>query len=96
MVWYWWLLIVVAIFGLISAAGHSSEPYNEEDDNAWANRLGALIIIDDLKYKHPEAWAKCASEIMGRQIDPPTPEQVARWNLQKAEREARKDTGTTL
>ena len=84
MAWYWWLLIVVAILGLISAAGHSNEPY--EEDNAWAERLGALVIIDDLKYKHPEAWAKCASEIMGRQIDPPTPEQVARWNEQRKQR----------
>ena len=96
MAWYWWLLIAVALFGIIGAIC-SGDSYEEEESTSDAmNRLAALVIIDGLKYERPEVWAKCASEIMGRQIDPPTPEQVARWKAQRAEREARKDTGTTL
>ena len=90
MAWYWWVLIIVAVLGLIGAAGHSGDSYEEDDSEDWANRLEALIIIDDLKYKHPEVWARCASKIMGREIDTPTPEQVARWNEQLKQRKQQK------
>lgn len=87
MAWYWWLLIVAAIFGLIGAINSRNEriEYEEETSDAM-NRLAALVIIDDLKYSHPEIWARCASNIMGRQIDPPTPEQVAKWNEQRKQK----------
>lgn len=91
MAWYWWLVIVGAVFGIISIVLDHGEPYEEE--SSGAGRLAALIIIDGLKYTHPEVWAKCASDIMGRPIDPPTPEQIAQWKLRKAEREAMNDTG---
>ena len=96
MAWYWWLLIAVAIFGIIGAICSGDSYEEEESTSDTMNRLAALVIIDGLKYDRPEVWARCASEIMGRQIDPPTPEQVAMWKAQRAEREARKDTGTTL
>ena len=93
MAWYWWLLIILGGI-LIMGAILSHDPYEDEDDTSDSmNRLAALVIIDGLKYTHPEVWAKCASDIMGRPIDPPTPEQIARWNAQKAEREAMRDTG---
>lgn len=87
MAWYWWLLIVAAIFGLIGAINSRNEriEYEEETSDAM-NRLAALVIIDDLKYSHPEIWARCASNIMGRQIDTPTPEQVAKWNEQRKQK----------
>ena len=86
----------MALFGIIGAI--CSDDYDEEEGSTsdTMNRLAALVIIDVLKYERPEVWAKCASEIMGRQIDPPTPEQVARWKAQRAERKARKDAGTIL
>ena len=86
----------MALFGIIGAI--CSDDYDEEEGSTsdTMNRLAALVIIDGLKSARPEVWAKCASEIMGRQIDPPTPEQVARWKAQRAERKARKDAGTIL
>lgn len=86
----------MAIFGIIGAI--CSDDYDEEEESTsdTMNRLAALVIIDGLKYERPEVWAKCVSEIMSRQIDPPTHEQIAKWKAQRAEREARKDTDTTL
>lgn len=84
MAWYWWVLIVLGIIILIGAIVGHDDYYEEEESSDWANRLAALIIIDDLKYTRPDVWAKCASGIMGRQIDPPSPEQVAKWNEQRA------------
>lgn len=87
MAWCWWLLIAAAFFGLIGAIGSRNEYYEDEEETSDAmERLAALVIIDDLKYSHPEVWAKCASSIMGRQIDPPTPEQVAKWNEQRKQK----------
>ena len=93
MAWYWWLVIAGAIFGLIVVVSDHDEQYEESDGSS---RLAALVIIDGLKYTHPDVWAKCASDIMGRPIDPPTPEQIAKWK-QKIEMGAtREDTGTIL
>lgn len=94
MAWYWWVLIALGILIIIGMINANNELYEEEEETSVAmNRLAAMVIIDDLKYTHPEAWAKCASNIMGRPIDPPTPDQIARWKQQRDEREARKDTG---
>lgn len=93
MAWYWWTLIILGIIILLGGI-MSYDPYEDEDDTSDSvNRLAALVIIDGLKYTHPEVWAKCASDIMGRPIDPPTPEQIMRWEEQKAKREAMKETG---
>ena len=92
MAWYWWTLIILVGAWIVGAI-LSYDPYEDEDDTSDSvNRLAALVIIDDLKYTHPEVWAKCASDIMGRPIDPPTPEQIAKWKAQKAKREAMKET----
>lgn len=80
MPWWGWLAIglsfLIAYVG-ISITNACKTDDHEDHDYLW--KVSALMIIDDLKYTHPETWATAASEIMGRQIDPPTPEQIAAW-----------------
>lgn len=75
--WYWCVLIVLGILILIGVCVGHSDDYDEDYDELF--RASAVPIINDLKYTRPETWAKAASEIMGRHIDPPTPEQIAEW-----------------
>ena len=71
------LIIVSAVIGIING---DYDSVDETDD--WEARLMALMIIADLKYTRPEVWAKCASDIMGKRVAPPTPEQIAQWKEQ--------------
>lgn len=82
MAWYWQILIILGIFIIIGIINASNESYDEEATSNAMNRLTAMVIIDNLKYERPETWAKCASNILGRPVDPPTQEQIARWKMQ--------------
>lgn len=76
--WIGGILLIIIIIGAVgSSVDRIYEPVEEADD--WANRLTALMIINDLKYTQPGLWAKCASDIMGKQVNPPTPEQCEEY-----------------
>lgn len=93
MAWYWWLLIVVTILGLIGAINsHNEQIRYEEEAEDSVNRLRAIILLDGLKYTHPDVWAKCVSDIVDRPVDPPTLEQIEKWKMRKWEQEAKRDS----
>lgn len=71
------LMIVGAVVSIVNGDYDSMDSVDEADD--WEARLTALMIINDLKYTRPEVWAKCASDIMGKCVAPPTPEQCEEY-----------------
>lgn len=71
------LLGLMIVGAIISIANGDYDSVDEADD--WEARLTALMIINDLKYTRPEVWAKCASNIMGKRVTPPTPEQCEEY-----------------
>lgn len=80
MPWWGWLaigiILLIAFVGICVGVANKTDDH-EDEDYLW--RTSALLIIDPIKYTHPVTWAKAASEIMGREIDPPTPEQIVAW-----------------
>lgn len=77
LIWIGAILVFIACIGIIKGPTDIYRPVEEADD--WANRLAALMIINDLKYTHPDTWAIAASDIMGKPVNPPTPEQCEEY-----------------
>ena len=76
-----WIGGIILLIIILSAINESVDRiYEPEEDAAdWEARLSALMIINDLKYTRPDVWAKGASVIMGKPVNPPTPEQCEEY-----------------
>ncbi len=85
MAWYWWILIILGIIILIGMFSGEYDSY-EEEEHDWMYRLQALMIINDLKWRYPEKWAQMASDIVGKPVNPPTPEQIAEYKAKYPEK----------
>ena len=74
MSWYWWVILGFVLLIIIVNIREDTINRNEETqgDNEWASKAQALLIISNLRYKHLDLWAKAASKIMMRKVNPPT------------------------
>ena len=76
----WLILVFIVLFFIIGISASYNDSIEEHTSDAM-NNLAALALIDDLKYNCPSVWANCASKILGRSVEPPTPEQCLEWKL---------------